>query len=70
MINNKITVNPASFQVAKISVPDNIITPASLLVTDMINKRISQIGGADIKEASFKTGAFKLQGSVPETIKY
>jgi hypothetical protein len=70
MINNKITVNPASFQIAKISVPDNIITPASLLVTDMINKRINQIGGADIKEASFKTGVFKLQGLVPETIKY
>ncbi len=70
MINNKITMNSASFQIAKISVPDNIVSPASSLVSDMISRRINQIGGADIKEASFKNGVFKLQGSIPETIKY
>ena len=70
MINNKITMSPQSFKIAKVSVPESIITPASALVSDMISRRINQIGGADIKEASFKNGIFKLQGSIPETIKY
>lgn len=68
--SNALSVNPTNFQIAKINVPDSITKPASAVVSDMITRRIKQIGGADIKDASFKSGSFHLQGSVPETIKY
>jgi len=70
MTNNEIRMNPTAFQIGKITVPDTIISPLKSLVTDMINRRIDQIGGVDVREASFTTGAFKLVGTVPSTIKY
>jgi hypothetical protein len=36
----------------------------------MINRRLKQIGGADIQDASFTNGVFHLVGTVPSTIKY
>lgn len=70
MTNNILDINPSSFKIAKISVPDTLITPINQAVSDMIYRRIKQIGGADIKEANFKSGSFHLLGTVPETIKY
>lgn len=70
MLNNKLSIDPSSFQLGRVSVPDSITTPAAKAVGDMINRRIEQIGGADIKEASFTTGKFHLVGSVPSSIKY
>jgi len=70
MINNQLTMNPSTFQIGRVTVPGEIVPPLQSLVADMINRRIQQIGGADIKRASFETGAFKLVGSVPSTINY
>ena len=63
-------INPASFKIGRITVPESITKLVAPAVGDMIERRINQIGGADIKDASFKTGVFHLEGSVPETIKY
>lgn len=68
--NNVITIDPTTFQLGRISVPESITKMAAVVVEDMVERRIKQIGGADIKEASFKTGTLHLVGSVPETIKY
>ena len=70
MLNNQLSINPSSFVLGKVTVPESITTPASKLVGDMINRRLKQIGGADIKEASFATGKLHLIGTVPDTIKY
>lgn len=70
MLDNALSINPENFQIAKINVPDSIAKPASAVVSDIITRRIKQIGGANIKEASFKTGVFHLQGLVPESIQY
>lgn len=70
MTDNVLSINPTTFQIGRITVPDSITSPVAAAVSDMIERRINQIGGADIKEANFKTGAFHLDGSVPETIKY
>jgi hypothetical protein len=70
MINNTISLNPSNFQIGKVTVPEAITTSATALVEDMIKRRINQIGGADIKEASIKSGAFHLQGTIPESIQY
>lgn len=70
MTGNKLTINPSSFNIGRVSVSDSLTGAVALAVTDMINRRIAQIGGADIKDASFKNGSFHLQGSVPDTIKY
>ena len=68
--NNVISLDPSTFQVGKISVPDSITNAASVAVTDMIQRRITQIGGANIQDANFKSGSLHLQGSVPSTINY
>lgn len=70
MTNNSLTIDPTTFQIGRVTVPNSITTPVASAVGDMIERRISQIGGADIKEANFKSGSFHLVGSVPETIKY
>lgn len=70
MTNNTLSINPASFQIGRVSVPESITTPVAAAVGDMIKRRISQIGGANIEDANFKSGTFHLKGSVPETIKY
>ena len=70
MKNNVLSINPTTLQVGRVTVPQSITEPLFVVVGDMIERRISQIGGADIKEASFKTGKFHLDGTVPETIKY
>jgi len=70
MTNNVLTINPATLQVGRVTVPESITKLVAVAMGDMIERRISQIGGADIKDASFKGGVFHLDGSVPETIKY
>lgn len=70
MVNNQLTINPSTFQVGRITVPESITNAASKVVGDMINRRIRQIGGVDIKEASFASGQLKLDGTVPSSIKY
>jgi hypothetical protein len=70
MTNNSLAINPSTFQVGRLNVPESIISPLKQVVGDMITRRIKQIGGADIKEASFATGALRLIGTVPDTIKY
>lgn len=70
MTDNILTINPSTFQIGRVTVPTSITKPVALAVGDMIERRITQIGGADIKDASFKTGMFHLEGLVPETIKY
>jgi hypothetical protein len=70
MTNNILAINPATLQIGRVTVPESITKLAFGAVADMIERRIAQIGGADIKDASFKTGVFHLDGTVPETIKY
>ncbi len=70
MNNNVLSIDPSTFQLGRVTVPDSITKPAASAVSDMIERRINQIGGADIKEADFKSGALKLVGTVPATIKY
>lgn len=70
MTNNILSLSPISFKISKISVPTEITDLTSKIVSDMITRRISQIGGADIKSANFKSGSLRLIGTVPETIKY
>ena len=70
MTNNYLSINPETFQIGRITVPASITKPVAAAVGDMIERRINQIGGANIQEANFKSGAFHLVGSVPETIKY
>lgn len=70
MTSNQLTINPSTFQIGRVTVPDSITTPASKAVGDMIQRRLKQIGGADIQDASFKNGSFHLSGTVPDTIKY
>jgi len=70
MTNNTLSINPSTFQIGRVTVPESITKPVAVAVGDMIERRISQIGGANIQEASFKSGSFRLVGSVPETIKY
>lgn len=70
MTDNVLAINPTTLQIGRVTVPESITKPVFVAVGDMIKRRINQIGGADIKEASFKTGKFHLDGTVPETIKY
>lgn len=70
MTNNVFSVDPTTFQLGRVSVPESITSLAADAVGDMIERRINQIGGANIQEANFKSGSFRLVGSVPETIKY
>lgn len=70
MAKNQLSINPSTFQLGRVTVPDSITTPLKQVVSDMINRRLRQIGGADIEEASFKTGALHLVGTVPSTISY
>lgn len=70
MTNNQLSLNPSTFQLGRVTVPDSITAPASQLVADMINRRLKQIGGADIQEAKIVGEGFRLKGTVPSTIKY
>lgn len=70
MTNNILSINPSSFKLGRVTVPDSITQAASLVVKDMINRRLTQIGGTNIQTANFTDGTFHLQGTVPSTIKY
>ncbi|MFH1244604.1 MAG: hypothetical protein V1487_03505 [bacterium] len=70
MLNNQLNIDPSTFRLGNVTVPATLTTPATKVVGDMITRRLQQIGGANIEEASFKTGSFKLKGTVPSTIKY
>ena len=70
MTNNILSINPSTLQIGRVTVPESITKLAAVGVGDMIERRIAQIGGADIKDANFKNGVFHLDGTVPETIKY
>ena len=70
MINNVLSINPTTFQIGRVTVPDSITNLAAGAVEDMALRRINQIGGADIKEASFKDGKLKFVGTIPANIKY
>lgn len=68
--NNQISMSPAQLQIGKVTVPEQILTPLVSLATDMIERRIEQIGGADIKTANFSDGSFHLDARVPASIVY
>ncbi len=70
MTSNQLSINPSTFRIGRVTVPDSITSPAAKAVGDMIQRRIKQIGGADIQSANFKSGSFHLLGTVPATIKY
>ncbi len=70
MTSNQLSISPSTFQIGRVTVPDSITSPAAKAVGDMIQRRIKQIGGADIQSANFKSGSFHLLGTVPATIKY
>ena len=70
MANNILSVNPSTLQIGRVTVPEAITKLVAGALGDMIERRIAQIGGADIKDANFKNGVFHLDGTVPETIKY
>ena len=70
MTNNILSINPSTLQIGRVTVPESITKLAAVGLGDMIERRIAQIGGADIKDANFKNGVFHLDGTVPETIKY
>ena len=70
MTNNALSLNPTTFQLGRVTVPDSITSPTAGIVGDMIARRLKQIGGTNIEEASFQTGLFKLKGTVPSTINY
>jgi hypothetical protein len=70
MTDNVLSLNPQTFELGRVKVPDSITVPATRAVEDMIKKRLTQIGGADIKQAGIKDGTFQLVGRVPATIKY
>ncbi|KKT30810.1 MAG: hypothetical protein UW16_C0005G0030 [Microgenomates group bacterium GW2011_GWC1_44_10] len=70
MTSNVLSINPSTFQIGRVTVPESITNPVAVAVGDMIERRLSQIGGANIQEANFKSGSFSFVGSVPETIKY
>ena len=70
MTNNVLTMDPTTFQLGRVTIPQSITKPIANAVGDMIERRLNQIGGANIQDANFKSGTFHLVGSVPETIKY
>lgn len=70
MTDNRLSINPNELQIGRVNVPSEITTPLTSLVSDMISRRIEQIGGANIQRADFSTGTFVLEGSVPATIDY
>ncbi len=70
MNNNALSINPSTFQIGRVTVPASITNLAAGAVEDMALRRLNQIGGANIKVADFKSGALKLVGTVPATIKY
>lgn len=70
MTDNVLAIDPETFQLGRLTIPDSITNPAAKVVGDMINRRLKQIGSPNIQEASFKAGSFHLVGTVPATIQY
>jgi len=70
MTNNTLIINPAVVEIGRVSLPDSIVSPLKSIVTDMIYRRLDQIGGAQIQEAVMVPGGFSVRGNVPSTITY
>ena len=70
MTNNALSINPSTFQLGRVTIPNSITDSAAMVVGDMIKRRIQQIGGANIRRADFNNGTFRLIGTVPSTIEY
>jgi hypothetical protein len=67
--NNVVTLNPTSFQLGRVTVPESITTPAARAVEDMAERRMKQLNGLDIKSATIENGKLKIDGTIPATIK-
>ncbi len=67
--NNQISIDPSKFQLGKVTVPENIMTPAARVVEDVIERRIKQVGGIDIKSVKQQADTLKFTATVPSTIK-
>lgn len=70
MTDNKLTLTPSTVEIGRISLPASITNPLKSLVGDMVERRLTQIGGVDIQEASLVPSGFKISGNVPATINY
>lgn len=67
--DNQISINPSYFQLGKVAVPSSISEPAARVVEDVIERRLNQVGGIDIKSAKIDAGAINFSGTIPSSIK-
>ncbi len=69
VVNNQVTLAPSTFSLGRVNVPESITKLAALAVSDMIERRLTKVGGIDIREFSLGQGQVHLVGRVPDTIK-
>lgn len=67
--NNQISINPSEFKLGKVTVPENITTPAARVVEDVIERRIKQVGGINLQSVKQEADTLKFTATVPSSIK-
>lgn len=67
---NQLVIEPQQLEIGRVSVPESITAPLTKVVGQLVERRISQIGGVELEEANFRSGVFRLKGDVPDTIAY
>lgn len=69
MTDNKMFLNPETFKVGRITVPQSITSKVVPVVNNMIEKRINQVGTIHVKSIDFSKGSLHFSGTVPDTVK-
>ncbi len=69
VVNNQVTLDPSEIEIGRITLPASLVTPIANASADMIERRMSQVPGLDVKTLTLEKGAVHLVADVPDTIK-
>lgn len=67
--NNKVSMSPSEIIIGRVTLPESLVSPVAKVSSDVIERRMNQIPGLNVKELTLENGAIHLVADVPDTIK-
>ncbi|NCO11897.1 MAG: hypothetical protein COZ34_02005 [Candidatus Pacebacteria bacterium CG_4_10_14_3_um_filter_34_15] len=67
--NNKVSMNPSEIVIGRITLPESLVSPVAKASADIIERRINQIPGLNVKELTLEKGAVHIVADMPDTVK-
>ena len=67
-VNNQVKITASEITIGRVTLPWSLIEPVTNVTADVIERRIKQVTGSDVKEVSLQNGAIHFVGTIPDTI--